>query len=102
MADSGLVRSLKLPQATALVVGTILGASVFVQASELTEHVPRIWAVLLAWLLLRGVWFLLVTLPRRAWRKHQANLGYERLIDHLVTTTVDDQYARRIDGPVKP
>ena len=30
-------------------VGTILGASVFVQASELTEHVPRIWAVLLAW-----------------------------------------------------
>ena len=49
MADSGLVRSLRLPQATALVVGTILGASVFVQASELTEHVPRIWAVLLAW-----------------------------------------------------
>jgi len=49
VADSGLVRSLRLPQATALVVGTILGASVFVQASELTEHVPRIWAVLLAW-----------------------------------------------------
>jgi basic amino acid/polyamine antiporter, APA family len=49
LTGSGLVRSLKLPQATALVVGTILGASVFVQASELTEHVPRIWAVLLAW-----------------------------------------------------
>ena len=49
MADSGLTRSLRLPHATALVVGTILGASVFVQASELTEHVPRIWAVLLAW-----------------------------------------------------
>jgi APA family basic amino acid/polyamine antiporter len=49
VADPGLVRSLKLPQATALVVGTILGASVFVQASEVTEHVPRIWAVLLAW-----------------------------------------------------
>src|SRR5215510_469021 len=49
MTDAGLSRSLKLPQATALVVGTILGASVFVQASELTEHVPRIWAVLLAW-----------------------------------------------------
>ena len=49
MADSGLSRSLRLPHATALVVGTILGASVFVQASELTEHVPRIWAVLLAW-----------------------------------------------------
>ncbi|MBZ5555797.1 MAG: amino acid permease [Acidobacteriia bacterium] len=49
MADAGLSRSLRLPHATALVVGTILGASVFVQASELTEHVPRIWAVLLAW-----------------------------------------------------
>src|SRR4051812_42581548 len=49
VADAGLVRSLKLPQATALVVGTILGSAVFVQAAELTEHVPRIWAVLLAW-----------------------------------------------------
>jgi APA family basic amino acid/polyamine antiporter len=44
-----LSRSLRLPHATALVVGTILGSAVFVQASELTEHVPRIWAVLLAW-----------------------------------------------------
>jgi len=44
-----LERSLGLPHATALVVGTILGASVFVQASEVTEHVPRIWAVLLVW-----------------------------------------------------
>jgi basic amino acid/polyamine antiporter, APA family len=49
VADTRLARSLRLPHATALVVGTILGASVFVQASELTEHVPRIWAVLLAW-----------------------------------------------------
>jgi basic amino acid/polyamine antiporter, APA family len=49
MADARLARSLRLPHATALVVGTILGASVFVQASEVTEHVPRIWAVLLAW-----------------------------------------------------
>jgi basic amino acid/polyamine antiporter, APA family len=44
-----LNRSLRLPNATALVVGTILGSAVFVQASELTGHVPRIWAVLLAW-----------------------------------------------------
>jgi APA family basic amino acid/polyamine antiporter len=44
-----LERSLRLPQATALVVGTILGSAVFVQASEVTEHVPRIWAVLLVW-----------------------------------------------------
>jgi APA family basic amino acid/polyamine antiporter len=42
-------RTLRLPHATALVVGTILGSAVFVQASELTEHVPRIWAVLVAW-----------------------------------------------------
>ncbi len=65
------------------------------------------WAVLLAWLVLRGVWFLLVTLPRRAWRKHRANVGYQRLIDQLVTTTddistVDCEYARRIDGRVEP
>jgi basic amino acid/polyamine antiporter, APA family len=44
-----LARTLRLPHATALVVGTILGSAVFVQASELTEHVPRIWAVLVAW-----------------------------------------------------
>ena len=44
-----LVRSLRLPHATALVVGTILGSAVFVQASEVTEHVPAIWAVLLVW-----------------------------------------------------
>jgi len=55
VADSGLTRSLRLPQATALVVGTIVGASVFVQASEVTEHVPRIWAVLLAWTISGGL-----------------------------------------------
>jgi APA family basic amino acid/polyamine antiporter len=47
--NAALTRTLRLPHATALVVGTILGSAVFVQASELTEHVPRIWAVLLAW-----------------------------------------------------
>src|SRR5215471_20426775 len=45
-----LDRSLRLPNATALVVGTIVGASIFVQASEVTEHVPQIWAVLLVWI----------------------------------------------------
>jgi APA family basic amino acid/polyamine antiporter len=49
VASPSLARTLRLPHATALVVGTILGSAVFVQASELTEHVPRIWAVLLAW-----------------------------------------------------
>jgi APA family basic amino acid/polyamine antiporter len=44
-----LERTLRLPHATALVVGTILGSAVFVQASEVTEHAPQIWAVLLVW-----------------------------------------------------
>jgi APA family basic amino acid/polyamine antiporter len=35
-----LARAIRLPHATALVVGTILGASVFVQASEITALVP--------------------------------------------------------------
>jgi len=48
---TGLTRSLRLPHATALVVGTIVGASVFVQASEVTEHVPRIGGVLLVWVI---------------------------------------------------
>jgi APA family basic amino acid/polyamine antiporter len=45
----GLVRSLRLPQAAALVAGTIIGASVFVQASEITALVPSIPVILLAW-----------------------------------------------------
>ena len=49
MADLGLTRSMRLPHATALVIGTIVGSAVFVQASEVTEHAPRFWAVLLVW-----------------------------------------------------
>ena len=49
VAGSQLQRSLRLPHATALVVGTIIGSSVFVQASEVTHHLPNIPAVLLAW-----------------------------------------------------
>jgi APA family basic amino acid/polyamine antiporter len=44
-----LARSLRLPHAIALVAGTIIGASVFVQASEITALVPRIPVILLAW-----------------------------------------------------
>lgn len=44
-----LARTLRLPHATALVAGTIIGASVFVQASEITALVPRIPVILLAW-----------------------------------------------------
>src|SRR3990172_7751493 len=49
VAGSQLQRSLRLPHATALVVGTIIGSSVFVQASEVPHHLPNIPAVLLAW-----------------------------------------------------
>ncbi len=47
--EPALVRSLRLPHATALVAGTIIGASVFVQASEITALVPSIPVILLAW-----------------------------------------------------
>ena len=49
MAEGRLHRTLRLPQATALVVGTIIGSAVFVQASEVTHHVPNITGVLLVW-----------------------------------------------------
>jgi basic amino acid/polyamine antiporter, APA family len=44
-----LHRTLGLPHATALVVGTIIGSAVFVQASEVTRHVPDILGVVLVW-----------------------------------------------------
>lgn len=44
-----LKRAIGLPGATALVVGTIIGSSVFVQASELTALVPNSRLVVLAW-----------------------------------------------------
>ena len=50
MTERELARSLRLPQATALVAGTIIGASIFVQASEITSLVPSIPVILLAWL----------------------------------------------------
>ncbi|MBI3263668.1 MAG: amino acid permease [Acidobacteria bacterium] len=46
---SHLNRSLGLPHATALVVGTIIGASIFVQPAEITARVPTIGGILLAW-----------------------------------------------------
>jgi APA family basic amino acid/polyamine antiporter len=44
-----LVRAIGLPSATALVVGTIIGSSMFVQASEITAKVPSVSGVILAW-----------------------------------------------------
>lgn len=44
-----MLRAIGLPAATALVVGTIIGSSIFVQASEMTNLVPSPMAVVLAW-----------------------------------------------------
>ena len=42
-------RGIGLPTAPALVVGTIIGSSIFVQASEITNLVPTPLAVVMAW-----------------------------------------------------
>lgn len=44
-----LRRIIKLPQATAIVVGIIIGASIFVQPSEITGKVPTVTGVFLVW-----------------------------------------------------
>jgi APA family basic amino acid/polyamine antiporter len=50
-----LNRSLGLLHATALVVGTIIGASIFVQPAEITARVPSIGGILLAWAVAGGL-----------------------------------------------
>src|SRR5215831_4714975 len=42
--------SLGLTHATAMVVGTIIGASIFVQPSEITKQMPSVSGIVLAWL----------------------------------------------------
>ena len=46
-----LTRAIGLPHATAIVVGIIIGASVFVQSSEITARVPSLMGVTLAWVM---------------------------------------------------
>lgn len=46
-----LTRSIGPFRATAMVVGIIIGASIFVQPSEITRHVPAVGGMLLVWLL---------------------------------------------------
>ncbi len=46
-----LKRAIRLPHATALVVGTIIGASIFAQPSEITSLVPSVGGIFLVWLL---------------------------------------------------
>ena len=45
-----LKRAIRLPHATAMVVGIIIGASIFVQPSEITGQVPSVTSVFLVWL----------------------------------------------------
>jgi basic amino acid/polyamine antiporter, APA family len=47
---AALVRAMGLRHATAMVIGTIVGASVFVQPSEVTSQVHSVSGVLLVWL----------------------------------------------------
>ncbi|HJU67557.1 MAG TPA: amino acid permease [Gemmatimonadaceae bacterium] len=48
---SGLRRTMRLPDATAMVVGIIIGASIFVQPSEITRLVPDAGGIALVWAL---------------------------------------------------
>ena len=47
---STLRPSLGLTHATAMVVGTIIGASIFVQPSEITRQMPSVTGIVLVWL----------------------------------------------------
>ena len=50
MEKPSLARPIRLPQAIAMVVGIIVGASIFVQPSEINRHVPSVAGVLSVWL----------------------------------------------------
>ncbi|MDX1393511.1 MAG: amino acid permease [Gemmatimonadota bacterium] len=46
---ASLDRAIRLPHATALVVGTIIGVSIFVQPAEVTGQIPSVGGALLVW-----------------------------------------------------
>src|SRR5215470_19237201 len=50
MTEPALDRPIGLLQACAMVVGIIIGASIFVQPSEVNRHVPSVAGVLAVWL----------------------------------------------------
>jgi APA family basic amino acid/polyamine antiporter len=53
-----LARSIGLTQATAMVVGTIVGSSIFVQPSEVSRAVPSFGGMLLVWIVAGALtWF---------------------------------------------
>jgi APA family basic amino acid/polyamine antiporter len=49
-SSATLARAIRLPHATAMVAGTIIGASIFVQPSEITGQVPSLAGTALVWL----------------------------------------------------
>src|SRR5262245_55779739 len=49
-ASADLRPSLGLSHATAMVVGTIIGASIFVQPSEITRQMPSVAGIVAAWI----------------------------------------------------
>ncbi len=52
---AGLSRAIRLPHATAMVVGTIIGTAIFVQPSEVTGRVPSLTGAALVWLVAGGL-----------------------------------------------
>src|ERR1041384_5874110 len=55
---STLARTISLTQATAMVVGTIVGSSIFVQPSEVSRAVPSFGGMLLVWVVAGALtWF---------------------------------------------
>jgi len=53
--EAGLSRAIRLPHATAMVVGTIIGTAIFVQPSEVTGRVPSLTGAALVWLVAGGL-----------------------------------------------
>jgi APA family basic amino acid/polyamine antiporter len=49
--ESELPKVIRLPHAVAMVVGIIIGASIFVQPSQITGQVPSVSAIFLVWLI---------------------------------------------------
>ena len=53
--EAELSRAIRLPHATAMVVGTIIGTAIFVQPSEVTGRVPSLTGAALVWLVAGGL-----------------------------------------------
>ena len=49
--SASLKKAIGLRHATAMVVGTIIGASIFVQPSEITTLVPSLLGIFLVWII---------------------------------------------------